>query len=88
VQLLQLLPMLVDVDTLSRGLKSLKNFDAITVLLQQDGIPFVKVRNIFNMLIEDFPEMEHHLGKRPPLVVDPNFEVGQHENLSRHATDT
>jgi hypothetical protein len=76
VQLLQLMPMQVDVDTLSRGFKSLKNFDAITVLLQQDGIPFVKVRNFFNVLIEDFPEMEHHLGERSSLVVDPDFEVG------------
>ena len=76
VELLQLLPTPVEVDTLSRGFKSLKNFDAITVLLQRDGIPFVEVRNIFNVLIEDFPEMEHHLGERSSLVVDPDFEVG------------
>ncbi|KAI2506038.1 hypothetical protein MHU86_8359 [Fragilaria crotonensis] len=76
VELLQLLPTPVEVDALSRGFKSLKNFDAITVLLQRDGIPFVEVRNIFKVLIEDFPEMEHHLGERSSLVVDPDFELG------------
>ena len=76
VELLQLLPTPVEVDTLSRGFKSLKNFDAITVLLQRDGSPFVEVRNIFNVLIEDFPEMEHHLGERSSLVVDRDFEEG------------
>lgn len=76
VELLHLLPTPVEVDALSRGFKSLKNFDAITVLLQRDGIPFVEVRNIFKVLMEDFPEMEHHLGERSFLVVDPDFELG------------
>jgi hypothetical protein len=54
VELLELLPTPVEDDILSRGFKALENFQAITILLQ--------VRSIFNVLVQDFAEMEHHLG--------------------------
>ena len=76
VELLQLLPTPVEVDVLSRGFKALKNFQAITLMLQRDGIPFVEVRSIFNLLIADFAEMEYHLGAESRLVVDRDFEMG------------
>lgn len=77
VELLELLPTPIEVDTLSRGFRCLKKFDAITILLQRDGIPaFVEIRNIFDVLFVDFPEMKHNFGEDSSLVVDKNFERG------------
>jgi hypothetical protein len=76
VEILELLPMPIEVDTLSRGYRCLTKFAAITILLQRDGIPSVDVRNIFIVLIGDFPEMRRHLGEDSSLVVDKDFEMG------------
>ena len=76
VELLELLPTPVEVDALSRGFRCLRNFQAIMIMLQRDGIPFTEVRGIFNQIVIDFPEMAHHLGVGSHLVVDPNFEAG------------
>ena len=76
VELLTLLPMPVDVDTLSRGFKHLQSFQAITIMLKRDGIPFTEVRGVFNLVIVDFPEMDYHLGEESRLVINPDFELG------------
>ena len=76
VELLTLLPTPVEVDTLSRGFKHLESFQAITIMLQRDGIPFTEVRGIFNLVIADFPEMDYHLGEESRLVINPDFELG------------
>ena len=76
VELLALLPTPVEMDTLSRGFRCLQNFQAITIMLQRDGIPFTEVRGIFNLLVIDFPEMAHHLGVTSHLVVNRDFEAG------------
>ena len=47
VELLELLPTPLEVDTLSRGFRCLENFQAITKILQRDRIPFTEVRGIF-----------------------------------------
>ncbi|KAI2514255.1 hypothetical protein MHU86_148 [Fragilaria crotonensis] len=54
------------------------SFESITKALQRDGIPFVEVRNTFDLLIKDFPDtgLEHYLGKESSLVVDRNFKAG------------
>ena len=75
VELLELLPTPVEVDMV--GFKALENFQAITILLQRDGISFTEVRSIFSVLVQDFAEMEqHHLGTESCLVVNPDFEMG------------
>ena len=76
VELLELLPTPLEVDTLSRGFRCLENFQAITKMLQRDRIPFTEVRGIFNLLVNDFPDMEYHLGVTSHLVVNPDFEAG------------
>ena len=76
VELLPLLPTPIEVDVLSRGFKHLKQFQEITIMLQRDAIPFAEVRGIFNLLVLDFPEMEHHLGRTSSLVINPDFESG------------
>ena len=45
-------------------------------MLQRDGISFSEVRGIFNLLIIDFAEMEHHLDRTSSLVINPDFEEG------------
>ena len=34
------------------------------------------MRNIFDVLVKDFPVMEHNLGRHFTLVIDPHFETG------------
>ena len=89
-ELLELLPTPVEVDILSRGFKALENFQAITILLQRDGISLMEVRSIFNVLVQDFPErMEYHLGTESCLVMNPDFDLvdGDHEELERNVID-
>jgi hypothetical protein len=43
VELLELLPTHVEIDILSKALRSLSKFNQITVMLQRDGISFVEV---------------------------------------------
>jgi hypothetical protein len=77
VELLVLLATPIEVDTLSRGFKCIQKFQDITIMLQRNGIPFSKVRGIFNLLIIDFPKMEHHLGRTSSsLVINPDVEEG------------
>ena len=72
-----LLPTPIEVDTLSWwGFKCLQKFQNITIMLQKDGIPFSDMRGGFNLLIINFPEMEHHLGRTSSLVINPDFEEG------------
>ena len=45
-------------------------------MLQRDRIPFTEVRGVFNLLVNEFPEVEYHLGVPSNLVVNPDFEAG------------
>ena len=74
VELLTLLPTPVEVDALARGFRSLTKFDAITVMLQREAITLVEVRNVFNIIVADYPTMRHHVGDDSHLVVYPAFE--------------
>lgn len=76
VEVLTLLPTPVEVDILSRGFKCLEKFNAITIMLQAADLTFVDARRVFDILISDFPQMEHHLGSEGRLVTDKNFEMG------------
>lgn len=76
VELLELLPTPVDVNTLSRGFQSLERFQSVTKMLQRDGIPFVEVRGLFDVILRDYPDMAHHLGKDSSLVINKDFESG------------
>lgn len=64
-----------------QGFRSLTNFDIITIMLQSDGISFVEVRDVFNILAMEYPEMLHHLGPESSLVVACTFEMGTMGNL-------
>jgi hypothetical protein len=61
VELLTLLPTPVEFDVvLSQGFQSLTKFDTITVMLQRETIPLVEVRNVFNIVVADYPSMLRH----------------------------
>ena len=75
-ELLEFLPTPVEFDIVSRGFEALENFQATTILLQRDGKAFTEARSIFNVLVQDFPEMAYHLGTESCLVVNPDFETG------------
>ena len=78
VELLTLLPTPIEVDSYSfLGIRVPSNFKTSRSCSgARDGILFSKVRGIFNLLIINFPEMEHHLGRMSSLVINPDFEEG------------
>ena len=49
-------------------------FGAITVMLQREAITLVEVRNVFNIIVADYPDMRHHIGDDSHLVLYPAFE--------------
>jgi hypothetical protein len=72
VELLDLLPTHVEIDILSKALRSLSKFNPITVMLQRDGISFVEVQQIFDAVLVDY--LDHHLGDKASIVESPAFE--------------
>ncbi len=74
VELLELLPTHVDVDILSKALRSLSKFNQITGMLQRDGISLVEVRQIFDAVLVDYPYLDHHLGDKASIVEGPAFK--------------
>ncbi len=74
VELLELLPTHVEVNILSKGLRSLSKFNQITVMSHRDGISFVEVRQIFDAVLVDYPDLDHHLGDKASIVESPAFE--------------
>ena len=72
--LLSLLPNHLEVDYLSRAFTSLTKFDSVTVMLQRDGMSFVESREIFDRLLRDYPEFQHHIGDAARIIQDEVFE--------------
>ena len=73
--LIPLIPTLVECDLLAKGFVHLKHFNQITVLLQEEGITFLRVREIFDtMLEEDYPELSGHLATDAEIVENVEFE--------------
>jgi len=72
VELLELLPTHVEINILSKALRSLSKFNQITVMLQGDGISFVEAQQIFDAVLLDY--LDHHLGDKASIVESPAFE--------------
>ena len=53
-----------------------KKFESITKNLQQQGLTPDVVRPVFEAAIEDYPEMDEHLGETATIVCNPDFENG------------
>jgi hypothetical protein len=73
-ELLAYLPTHIEVDVLTRAYVTLTKFDAVTISSQKEGITFVTVREMFAVMIEDYPEFEKHLGRNAKIVDSPLFE--------------
>jgi hypothetical protein len=76
--LIPLIPSLYEVDTLSKGFKHLVQlaiFNDLTIMLQKEGITFLRVREIFDTILEDYPELSGHLGPASSIIVDVAFEM-------------
>lgn len=72
--LIPLIPNLLEIDLLAKAFVHLQAFNKITVMLQEEGITFVGVRDIFDSVLIDYPELSGHLGPGAKIVVDAVFE--------------
>ncbi len=52
----------------------LKKFHDIDIMLQKEKIAFLKVREIFDTVMDDFPELSGHLAANAKIVANPIFE--------------
>jgi hypothetical protein len=57
VDLLSLLLNHLVVDYLTRAHATMEKFDSITKMLQNDGMTFVELREIFDLFLKDYPEL-------------------------------
>jgi hypothetical protein len=74
VELLSLLPNHLEVDVLKRAFVSMKKFDSITVMLQQDGLTFVEARETFDLFLKDYPDFAHYISAEADIVENETFE--------------
>ena len=69
-----LLPSLVECDILSKALEHLARFNTITVMLQKEDMTFLRIRDIFDNVMIDYPELAGHLLSAAKIVNNPVFE--------------
>jgi hypothetical protein len=69
-----LLPTFVEVDVLEKCYIHLKKFHQINMMLQKEAISFVRVREIFDTVMDDYPELGGHLAANAAIVSNPIFE--------------
>jgi hypothetical protein len=74
VDLLALFPTHSELEILKRAHASLKKFNAVTIMLQKEGMSFLEVRELFQEVLEDFPDFKHYLADDANIVEDPLFE--------------
>jgi hypothetical protein len=72
--LIPLIPSLFEVDLLAKGFVHLKRFNQVTKSLQEEGITFVRVREMFDTILDDYPELNDHIGADASIIVDKVFE--------------
>jgi hypothetical protein len=73
LDLLPLLPSLLECDLLRKAFVHFKHFNQVTVMLQKEGITLVRVREIFDSVMVDYPELAGHLAPDASIVVNPIF---------------
>jgi hypothetical protein len=74
VDLLAIFPTHIEMDILARAHLVMKKFDDVTIMLQKECISFVKVREIFDEVLQDFPRFATHLSDDAKIVQNPMFE--------------
>jgi hypothetical protein len=83
VDLLALLLTHSELEFLKRAHASLKKFNAVTIMLQKEGMSFLEVRELFQEVLEDFPDFKHYLADEANIVEDPLFGEGNCSNQQR-----
>ena len=74
VELLSLLPNHLEVALLSDAFVLLTKFNSVTIMLQRDGMTFVKSREIFDLFLKDHPDFEHYISSDASIVENEAFE--------------
>ena len=74
VDLVPLFPTDMEMDIIKKAFVSLKKFDGVTIMLQKEGLSFIRAREIFDAFLEDFPEMDQYLADDACIVENPVFE--------------
>ena len=74
VDLLAIFPTHIEMDILARAHVVMKKFNEVTVMLQKENISFLRVREIFDEVLRDFPRFDTHLGTDASIVQSPAFE--------------
>jgi hypothetical protein len=69
------MPTMAAINTVKgRAYKHLKKFHSITVSLQEKGLTLAEGHNIFNGVLEDYPDLTHYLANDVDIVHCVNFE--------------
>jgi hypothetical protein len=64
----------VEVNTLLSSFTHLKKFNEVTVALQKEGVTVLEVREIFDFVLEDYPELGFYLSETAEIIQDKLFE--------------
>ena len=75
VELLPLFPTHAEIEVLTRAHRSHKQFDRVTVMpLQKSTMSFIRSREIFDAVLQDFPQLAQYLAADADIVESPLFE--------------
>jgi hypothetical protein len=68
------MPSTPEINTVKRAYNHLEKFHSITISLQEKGLTLAEGRDIFNCLLEDYPELSHYLADDADIVHSVDFE--------------
>jgi hypothetical protein len=72
----QEMPTTAAINIVKRAYKHLERFHSITISLQEKGLTLADGRDIFNGVLEDYPELSHYLADDADIVHSIDFESG------------
>ena len=75
-ELAGLMPSAAELITLQLLSEDMSKFQSVTMQLQKDGINMHEVRVLFDAIIEEHPNLSHHLSPNADIVHSPHFESG------------
>jgi hypothetical protein len=75
-ELAALMPTAEELISLQLLSKEMLKFQSVTMQLQKDGITMHEVRVLFDAIIEEHPNLSHHLSSNADIVHSPHFESG------------
>jgi hypothetical protein len=70
------MPRTVAINVAKRAYRHLEKFHSITISLQEKGLTLAEGRDIFNGVLEDYPNLCHYLADDADIVHSVDFERG------------